>query len=277
MRGASVGWVLGVVLAGCGHKASVPHEDAGPAPAASVVYVDKECPKVEVAAPASLEPAKPQAPEVLVTRAVKTVRVNDVDETWVLRWRGTPKKSCVDEDWFTCPCWGFAFGESGHLELARLRPNLPEEILDFTKHDADLVLQRWIPKEKDDTKANPTDKYLQTLEVFDPMQIRDYDHDGEATEFVFRSGVGGACGHTSLFDVVGISKKNPKLHFFGVTLPHLDDWESVRTMPMPGELKLLTWRCGDHGSESEESLLVTLDAKGTLKTKELKRTCKANE
>lgn len=257
------------------------HEDAGPAAAVSATapVTVLECPAVDAPAPA-LSGAKTDAPkpepEVLVTRQVKTVRVNDVDETWVLRWRGKPERTCMDaHSWSTCPCWGFAYGESGHLELARLRPNVPEEILDFTKHwDGDPMVQRWIPGKDDDLLATPSEKHLKELELFDAMQLRDYDHDGEATEFVYRFGVGSACGHDSQFAVVGISKKNPKLHFFGINLPFVDSWETVRLMPMPGEAKIVSWACGDHGSQEEESILVMLDAKGTMKTKEMKKTCK---
>lgn len=60
-------------------------------------------------------------PSALV-REEQTVVVDGLSETWRLQWAVAPKRACEpSEDSLTCPCIGFANGETGDLSLVRLR------------------------------------------------------------------------------------------------------------------------------------------------------------
>ncbi len=62
-------------------------------------------------------------------RAERSVVVDGVTETWLLEWTSKVENDCIVPDWCTCPCAGFAFGETGKLDLVRQRPAAPEERL----------------------------------------------------------------------------------------------------------------------------------------------------
>ena len=50
-----------------------------------------------------------------LVREEQTVSVDGVDETWRLQWATTPKPMCGADERdgsLTCPCMGFAYGES---------------------------------------------------------------------------------------------------------------------------------------------------------------------
>ena len=57
-------------------------------------------------------------------REQRWVTIGGKTERWRLEWEAPPQPVCApDEDyWATCPCSGFAFGESGKLDLVRFRP-----------------------------------------------------------------------------------------------------------------------------------------------------------
>ena len=69
-----------------------------------------------------------------ILREEKTVIVDSKIEHWRLEWRTEPQLACDpnDEDWYTCPCHGFAYGEKGELDLVRQIPGLPDERLSLT-------------------------------------------------------------------------------------------------------------------------------------------------
>ena len=79
-----------------------------------------------------------------------------------------------------------------------MRVDEPEDVFVFRRHlEEDPELQHWI-MDKDD----PMDRALPLAEikkrpVLDAMPLADYDHDGRATEFTFRIGLGGPCGRNS--------------------------------------------------------------------------------
>lgn len=217
-------------------------------------------------------------PDKLYIRQIRTVMVDAIEETWVLRWRGKPQLSCVaPPELGTCACWPFAYAEKGNLELARMRLDEPEDVFVFSKHlEDDPELQHWI-MDKDD----PMDRALPIAEikkrpVLDAMQFADYDHDGRATEFTFRVPLGGPCGHNSTRRVIGISKKNPKLHWIGPSMPQ-EAWDKVAKMEVPGSITYIEVPCGDHGSGTEQSVVVKLDEKLSFKTQEKTRVCGPNE
>ncbi len=181
-------------------------------------------------------------------------------------------------DWYTCPCNGFEFGEKGDLDLVRQKPNAPEErlSLDSLFEDRDAKLARWMPLDADRTKLTvPSPAALQKRALVSLMKFGDYDHDGRATEFMLQIAAF-PCGHTTSI-VVGVDKNNPRLHIFSsveapkdwLALESRGDWEKVRG-PLP--VTLVEWSCGDHGSEDEESVQISADAKG-LHTEHRKKNC----
>src|ERR1043165_4591888 len=69
-------------------------------------------------------------------RDQQTIRVDGVEEVWRLVWTTPAKPFCradVDDLWTTCPCDGFAFGESGDLTLVRLRDGREHDRLNLTR------------------------------------------------------------------------------------------------------------------------------------------------
>ena len=50
-----------------------------------------------------------------IAREEVKVVVDGVEEVWRLEWLTPPRPVCgpEDDDWMTCPCEGFAFGEWG--------------------------------------------------------------------------------------------------------------------------------------------------------------------
>jgi hypothetical protein len=83
----------------------------------------------------------------------------DVDghvETWRLQWMTAPKSLCGADEQdasLTCPCVGFAYGESGDLYLTRLRKGEEIDRLRLTpffgkvfssiEENSSAIVQRW--------------------------------------------------------------------------------------------------------------------------------------
>src|SRR5215472_15369283 len=88
-------------------------------------------------------------------REEQKVMANGFPEVWRLEWESSPKTVCGLEDLpsaVTCPCSGFAYGESGQLDLIRSRNGREIERLKLAKYFADhngAILQRWKPQEGD--------------------------------------------------------------------------------------------------------------------------------
>lgn len=204
----------------------------------------------------------------LIIREENKIIIDGVEELWRLEWVTAPSPACGpgDEDWYICPCTGFAFGEQGDLDLVRKRPGKDEERFSlsplFREYGANLslstndapqaVLRKWnIHKNDIEEKDSPT--FLSRVKarpLAQIMKFADYDHDGRATEFVLQVGTL-PCGK-KMSVVVGISRKNNKLHVFpSVKRPNTPlvlqawQWESLRRAK--GAIKLVHWPCGDHG------------------------------
>src|SRR5579884_2887791 len=57
-----------------------------------------------------------------LVREQRRVVVNGAPEVWTLKWRSRPKPECGPEQGaLMCPCMGFAYGETGDLDLIRTR------------------------------------------------------------------------------------------------------------------------------------------------------------
>ncbi|WP_298438340.1 hypothetical protein [Geobacter sp.] len=207
-----------------------------------------------------------------VIREEHKISINGVEELWRLEWAQTPSPACGPEDpaWSTCPCTGFAFGESEELTLVRKRQGQKDERLSLTQFFSDeydspassstskAVLARWEVHEKDYDDSDKPDfvARVRTRPVMRIMNFKDYDHDGNSTEFMLQVGTL-PCGKLMSI-IVGISSKNPHLHVFSsvrqpkqpLTLQARQ--EALRKAKAP--IKMKDWQCGDHGSEQEVEL-----------------------
>lgn len=221
--------------------------------------------------------AGPVAP---VVREERKVLVAGVEETWRLEWRKAPSPACGPEkgeevEWTTCPCAGFEFGEAGEADLVRSRPGAPEERLALAPlfaggetPAAGAVLPRW-PVQKGDSEAQAARGFAAAVKKRTPVSIlklADYDHDGQATEFVLQVSAG-PCGHQPSI-LVGLDSRTKRLRAFAtvedpkepLVLERTGDWEKVRKTS--GRIALVQYPCGDHGTEEEETVTVWTDAKG---------------
>jgi hypothetical protein len=221
-------------------------------------------------------------------RADATVReqhdlsVGGVRETWQLVWEAPPRTACGPEDIptaFSCPCAGTAYGESGKLDLVRLRGTKEVERLDLSPLfgqfdgppgvDGMSSLIRWPMLDGDLVRASEGDPTLRPEIMRRPalviMRFADYDGDGEETEFLLPIG-SLACGKVQ-YAAVGLSSQNPRLHAFG-SAAHP---EAMLAMPLPAWHALLLrtgastvplWACGDHGSEERRELVVSAGTEG---------------
>jgi hypothetical protein len=153
------------------------------------------------------------------------------------------------------------------MDLVRVRPGAAEERLSLNGLLSEVVSNLWVTRAHQDPKDTrdfvPDDEVMKKPLV-SLMRFADYDHDGQATEFVMTlPAYGAACGHYSEAVVLGISKAKPHLHPFGVKLPSERDWESLRTAKAGEAVQVFDLRCGDHGnSDQEQSRLLTWDSKG---------------
>lgn len=186
-----------------------------------------------VAAASLLTAGAVAAGPVSLVREQKAVAVNGVRESWRLQWDAEPESACGPEDMevaLACPCSGFAYGEAGRLSLVRTRPGKPVERLELAPFfkDADApgaagvaVLQRWRPipaaahDEEDDWHHAADFDFLKRVHArgsTEVISLFDYNHDGQATEFLLQVGAGG-CGKRRMV-LVGVSRYNPRLHVF---------------------------------------------------------------
>ena len=223
--------------------------------------------------------------ETLV-REEKTVSVDATPERWLLKWRTQPVEACgpTDPQWFTCPCQGFAFGETGMLDLVRRRPGHGDETLPLAPFFADeenpgnergvieVVLQRWPVLRADDTRDHSAalTQRVHARAVTRVMQFGDYDHDGRATEFVLLVG-STPCGHDAAV-VVGLSRNHPTLHAFtSVAHPErplvLDTklWRGL--LHSRGSVNKPELRCGDHGGGEETDVQLRTSDRGIEATR----------
>lgn len=202
-------------------------------------------------------------------REEQQVVVGGVPETWRLEWAATPEvKPACDargKEWLTCPCTGFAYGESGDLYLSRIRDGVEVDRLHLTPLFGNepgqvATVQRWPFYDSDGLQSRTTAHFPESVSQRTPVQVlhfADYDHDGRATEFYLQT-ESGPCAKSEGV-VVGVSKDNPKLHAFG-TASHPNDplelqkaeWEALRDASNAVEVE--DWACGDHGADTETTV-----------------------
>jgi hypothetical protein len=246
-----------------------------------------EAPKPDTA-PSATAGAHPwpesyRPPEVWETR---NVVLAGTTETWSLVWRKPPRfngcdpgydpgyyASCLDNTFSAlknkcsfCACNGLEWGLVGELDLVRERPGAPVERLDlaavpgavpgegaqipgFARSPLDDAI---LDEEHQVVRPGQTIADAVKRPKVEVMQLRDYDHDGWAAEFVFQVGYW-ACGLTPSV-LVGVSRTNPHLHVFGsvasrdsaLTMEYVWVWD--RILAARGKTVEVTFHeCGDHG------------------------------
>ncbi len=217
-------------------------------------------------------------PSNLLIREERRVVVNGVEEVWRLQWKSPPKPVCdANELWMaiTCPCQGFAYGESGQLDLVRLVNGHEVDRLELTPLFDEVptgqgmaVVQRWKPQEKDftDLEAVGFESKAHSRPVVTIMKLEDFNHDGQATEFFLQNGTE-PCGKATGI-VVGLTPKKPHLHAFGTALNpdkpltmKIWEWKALLASAHTGEI--LDWRCWDHGSDGETDIELSV-SKGDI-------------
>ena len=235
-----------------------------------------------------------------VIREERSVVVDGQPEVWRLEWATPPRSVCEPEgdDWWTCPCSGFAFGESGKLDLVRLRLGREVECLPLAPlfensetpaaaegHAGDAVLRRWDIREGDwdymqleDGRSSAVPG-VRSRPLAAAMNLADYDHDGQATEFLLQTS-SSPCGH--LYGVVvGVSRQVPHLHAF-TTAAHPDRpllmdvraWKAL--LHSAGPARVVVWPCGDHAVDTETELEVSA-ASGAIRVTSREFQCDAND
>lgn len=208
-----------------------------------------------------------------ILREEHKIVVNGVEEVWRLEWMKPPSPACGPEndDWVTCPCTGFAFGEWGDLRLVRKRPGKMDEQFSLNRlfeygelpakpyNVSGAVLRRWDVLDEDSmvTDSKKLANRVRGRSLAKVMHFADYDHDGRATEFALQIGTE-PCGKKTCV-VVGTSRKNDRLHVFSsVKRPKepliLTSWQWEALSNTKGPVRVIDWRCGDHASEEEREV-----------------------
>lgn len=237
------------------------------------------------------------ATPTIVVREERTVVVNGVTETWQLVWIGRPKEFCPATDIemaITCPCGGVAYGEYGNLWLIRKRHGREVDRMDlrplfndtgFAYEDelrGNAFLQRY-PMQDSDWENKDITIALDRAQIAAIkrrpapviMAFADYDHDGQASEFLLQVGTR-PCDKLQ-YVAVGVSARNPHLHAFAsaeassrpLVMPAAP-WRALLRSPRPS--KVVIWECADHGSEVHSDLIVSAKS-GTIHEKERDTPC----
>jgi hypothetical protein len=203
----------------------------------------------------------------------KDVVVDGVKERWSLKWRDTPTfLGCAPA--IGCYCDGVPWGIGGALMLVRDRPGNEAETLDISaaihdeaelwRQDGTVLIQGFKEPRGFDFEHGFDDvdgpagilKRVVGWDHADVMQLRDYDHDGESTEFVLKIGYL-ACGQDPSV-VVGVSKGEPHLHVFHksstpkvpLVMTYMWSWEAMADT-RAASLTIAQHECGDHGGAGD--------------------------
>ncbi len=190
-------------------------------------------------------------------REQRRVVFGGVEEIWRLRFTGASTAPTMPppHEW-TCPDRYEAQFDAGAVVLERLRGGVVIEAITAVEGgNVDFgggIAAYWqVPNFDEDPPSRDIGNPWETL-----LDIGDYNHDGDASEFVL-PGAHICCGHAVSF-IVGVTRDHPRLHVLtwrgggAMTLPiERGRWEAVRARPR-GEI--VTWGCGDHASEHEERM-----------------------
>lgn len=209
-------------------------------------------------------------------REQRRVVVNGFAEIWTLKWRSRPQPECAPEQLsLTCPCMGFAYGESGDLDLIRTRNRVLLDQLHITPlfHESDTgmpgaILQRREPdydRDFDESDRPDFEAAVMGRPVARIMNFEDYNHDGQSAEFYLQTETE-PCGKSAGV-VIGVSKDNPSLHVFGTASDpghplgmQKFEWEALAKAA--GAIRLTDWACADHGAEQTVEMDLSWRAAG---------------
>jgi hypothetical protein len=238
-----------------------------------------------VVQPEDLRPKKVSAPAI---REEQHIVVSGMAETWPLQWSATPKPRCGANESdiaLTCPCMGFAYGESGDLYLVRLRNGTEVDRLHLTpvfEEEKTAVVQRWPKDDERDFKLSERKDFSNLVSkrpTIQVMEFDDYDHDHKRTEFYLQTEAV-PCGK-SVGVVVGLSTNNARLHIFGTAANpsrplylQKREWQALRNASA-GPVDIVDWSCGDHGADTQTEIRLQWSAKG-IDGKRHEYTCPSN-
>lgn len=209
-----------------------------------------------------------------VSREQVQLEVDGVVERWRLEWRSTPALACFEpEGVITCPCEGFAYAEYGELDLVRLRPGKPPERVPLTplfgspsdKDEPRAMLRRWAPREgDDDIRPDELMGVLGRRKSLRAMGLGDYDHDGQAHEFVLQTSAYG-CGMREAV-LIGYDRRDGRVRALGTAehpeKPLVLEPETWAELLKSKRVERVEQECGDHGSEGRDVMRVSADEKG---------------
>lgn len=216
-------------------------------------------------------------------REERKIVIDGVEETWRLVWTAPPRPECASaSDMFTtCPCYGFAFGETGHASLLRYRGGVEVERMPLGPlfdEDSPTEGVPTFPRRpfnwKTDSEKSVSRKggweEIERRPAVRIMNFADYDHDGRATEYYLQTSAV-ACGWRYGV-VIGVSRTNPRLHAFATPTSPASPlrlryplWESIREAAGPFEAKEVT--CGDHAADVESLLSIYWTSEGISGTR----------
>jgi hypothetical protein len=201
-----------------------------------------------------------------------TLEVDQVEETWILRWKNLPEAD--GWTWTACPDRIARYGERGELQLVRSRPGSADEILDLKWFFPENVARvRRYPDRGDEFFDKPTPELaaqIQERPAIRLLEFVDYDHDGRATEFLLPVSTGDPCFQDRAV-VVGISRSKPRLHAFStVERPRKPltfffsrhGFGELAKAPHDTWVEASVFRCGSHGSTIEVVTEVRWDDDG---------------
>lgn len=229
-------------------------------------------------------------------REQRTVMVAGVREAWRLQWDTPPQSACGPEDLevaLACRCSGFAYGEAGKLALVRMRHGAAPERLDLAPFFKDLgvagaegaaVVRRWRPipaaahDEEDDWHHAADFDFLKRIKARGSsavMKFGDYNHDGQASEFLLQVGTQ-PCGTQQLV-LVGVSRYNRHLHVFAAAEAPAQPlvlsgaaWAAVLRSPKPAAV--VESGCGAPGNDTETLVTVAV-RRGAFHVQRTSRPC----
>ncbi|MET0404426.1 MAG: hypothetical protein ABW123_18585 [Cystobacter sp.] len=215
-----------------------------------------------------------------VVREELRVRVMGVTERWRLEWREPPELACFETEGVTCPCEGFAQGEVGDLDLVRSRPGAEPERLPLTPLFEDpatgvprarALLRGWAVSPRDG--GLPESQWAQALQGRKrarAMVLGDYDHDGQAHEFVLQTQAL-TCGMREAV-LIGLDQREGRLRALSTTehperplVMAPETWAKLRASTRVVSVET---PCGDHGSRMETVMRVHADGRGLHATRE---------
>jgi len=214
----------------------------------------------------------------VAVREDRTVRVHGAIERWRIVWRTAPEDTCSPNTSSNCPCFPFAYGQSGEADLVRSRPGQTDDVFALgplfaggpgllARQPNHAVIARW-PVANGDHQMDRAAlaEAVKRRPAVTVMDLADYNHDGWATEFELPIGGFGCAMWYRV--VVGITPQRPEIHAFGsvakpdtpLALP-AGGWSLLRKA-RSGKVKYMEQQCGFRGGDTELEIELRAGARG---------------